>query len=240
MIPTLLLDLDGTLVDSAPDLLSATNRLMAARGLPTFRLDEVIAMVGDGVEALVTRALAARGLPPDPAAVRAFSAEYGAHFADETRLYPGVAPALQAMRAEGWRLGVCTNKPEAIARTLLDSLGLLDLFAAVGGGDSFPVRKPDPAHMLATLRAAGGDVTEAVACGDHRNDVAAARGAGIPCIFAQWGYGTPAMADGATALAAQFQDVPGLAARLIAGDKKGQGSTLDPLGPLAPNPDSQK
>jgi phosphoglycolate phosphatase len=216
MTPTLLLDLDGTLVDSAPDLLSVTNRMIAARGVPAFRLDEVIAMVGDGVEALVSRALAARGLPPDPAAVREFSADYGAHFADETRLYPGVVPALQVMRADGWRLGVCTNKPEGIARTLLGTLGLLDLFAAVGGGDSFPVRKPDPAHMLATLRAAGGDTAAAVACGDHRNDVAAARGAGIPCIFAQWGYGAPAMADGAAALAARFQDVPRLAASLIA------------------------
>jgi phosphoglycolate phosphatase len=216
MAPTLLLDLDGTLVDSAPDLRSATNRMIAARGLPVFRLDEVIAMVGDGIEALVTRALAARGLPPDPVAVREFSTDYGAHFADETRIYPGVGPALQAMRAAGWRLGVCTNKPEAIARTLLRSLGLLELFAAVGGGDSFPARKPDPAHMLATLRAAGGDVAAAVACGDHRNDVASARGAGIPCIFAQWGYGSPAMADGAAALAARFQDVPGLAATLIA------------------------
>jgi phosphoglycolate phosphatase len=216
MIPTLLLDLDGTLVDSAPDLLSAVNRMVATRGLPPFRLDEVVAMVGDGVEALVSRALAARGLPPDPAALQEFSADYGAHFADQTRLYPGVAPALRALRAEGWRLGVCTNKPEAIARTLLGSLGLAELLAAIGGGDSFPARKPDPAHMLATLRAAGGDVEGAVACGDHRNDVAAARGAGIPCIFAQWGYGTPAMADGAAALAAGFQDVPGLAAGLIA------------------------
>ncbi len=215
MIPTLLFDLDGTLVDSAPDLASAVNRMVAARGFPAFRPDEVIAMVGDGVEALVTRALAARGLPPDPVAVRAFSADYGQHFADETRPYPGVVPALQALRADGWRLAVCTNKPEAIARALLDSLGLLDLFVAVGGGDSFPVRKPDPAHMLATLRAAGGEVTDAVACGDHHNDVAAARGAGIPCIFAQWGYGSAAMAAGAAAVATRFQDVPGLAARLI-------------------------
>ena len=216
MTPTLLLDLDGTLVDSAPDLLSATNRMMTARGLPGFRLAEVVAMIGDGVEALVTRALAARGLPPDPAAVRDFAADYGVHCAVETRLYPGVASCLHAMRAEGWRLGVCTNKPEAVARALLEALGLLELFAAVGGGDSFPVRKPDPQHILATLRAAGGAPSAAVMCGDHRNDVAAALGAGLPCIFAQWGYGDPAMADGAAALAGRFQDVPGLAAALIA------------------------
>lgn len=215
MTPTLLLDLDGTLVDSAPDLLSAANRMMAARNLPPFTLPEVVAMIGDGVAVLVTRALAARGLPPDPAAVTAFAADYGAHVAVDSRAYPGVADGLRALAAGGWRLAVCTNKPEALARELLGTLGLLDLFAAVGGGDSFPVRKPDPAHVLATLAAAGGDRTAVVSVGDHHNDVAAAAGAGIPCIFAQWGYGGPAMAAGSAAQAASFAQVPALAGRLL-------------------------
>ncbi len=86
-------------------------------------------------------------------------------------------------------MAVCTNKPEAAARKLLEELGLADRFAALGGGDSFPVRKPDPRHLLATLAAAGADRQRAVMIGDHRNDVQAAAGAGVPCIFAGWGYG---------------------------------------------------
>jgi phosphoglycolate phosphatase len=215
MPPILLLDLDGTLTDSAPDLMAAANRLMAARGLPPFGLGEILAMIGDGVPALVERALAARGLPPDPAAVTAFSADYSAHVADSTRPYPGVEAGLRALRDAGWGLAVCTNKPEALARKLLASIGLLEFFAAVGGGDSFPARKPDPAHMLATLAAAGGSPTAAVAVGDHHNDVAAAAAAGIPCIFAQWGYGRAAEGEHATARAASFTEIPTLAGDLL-------------------------
>lgn len=190
-------DLDGTLVDSAPDIHAALDRLMAARGLPPFGRAEVIGMIGDGVRVLVTRALAARGLPFEETALDAFMADYGANAAAETRLFPGIAAALEALARDGWRMAVCTNKPEAPARDLLGALGLLDRFAAIGGGDSFPVRKPDPAHLLATIEAAGGMGDGAVMVGDHRNDVSAARGAGIPCVFVGWGYGPLAMAEGA-------------------------------------------
>jgi phosphoglycolate phosphatase len=215
MTPTLLLDLDGTLVDSAPDLLSAANRLMAARGLAPFALSDVLAMIGDGVPALVTRALAARGLPFDGAALEMFSADYRDHVADATRPYPGVVDGLHALQIAGWRLAVCTNKPEALTRRLLGALGLLDVFAAVGGGDSFTVRKPDPGHLLATLATSGGDPRAAVAVGDHHNDVAAAAAACIPCIFAQWGYGRSGDGAKATAQALSFSDVPKLALRLM-------------------------
>jgi phosphoglycolate phosphatase len=217
MTPTLLLDLDGTLVDSVPDLMSAANRMMAARGLAPFTRPQVMAMVGDGVAALVNRALAARGLPPDAAALAAFTADYGAHVADETRPYPGVEAGLQALQAAGWRLAVCTNKPEALARAVLRALGLLEMFAAVGGGDSYGVRKPDPGHTLATLAAAHGDRRAALAVGDHHNDVDAATGAGIPCIFAAWGYGHPEDGARAAARAASFADVPALAAGFLRG-----------------------
>lgn len=195
-------DLDGTLVDSAPDIHAALDRLMAARGLPGFARREVIAMIGDGVKVLLERALAARGLPFDPAALEAFMADYAANAAAETRAFPGIEAALDTLQAEGWRLAVCTNKPEAAARELLASLGLAARFAALGGGDSFPVRKPDPDHLRATIAAAGGPGRGAVMIGDHRNDVAAARGAGIPCVFVGWGYGTLAMAEGAPVVAA--------------------------------------
>jgi phosphoglycolate phosphatase len=214
-----LLDLDGTLVDTVPDIAAVLNRLMAARGLAPFSLAETAAMVGDGVAKLVQRAFAARGRESDAAAVAAFSADYGTHVAVASKLYPGVMETLRALAAEGWRLAVCTNKPEAAARSLLAAVGLAPLFAAVGGGDSFPTRKPDPAHLLATLRAAGGAQTAAVMAGDHRNDVLAACGAGVPCVFAAWGYGVPAMAEGAAAVAQDFPQLGTIARELLTADR---------------------
>ncbi len=211
----LVLDLDGTLVHTVPDLAAALNRLMAARGLPLFDHPATAAMVGDGVAKLVERAFAARGVDQDGAALAEFSDDYARHAAVESGLFPGVAATLQALAAEGWRLAVCTNKPEGAARSLLDALGLSPLLAAVGGGDSFPVRKPDPAHLLATLDAAGGAPARAVMAGDHANDVQAARGAGLPCIFAAWGYGPPAMAEGAIAVADDIVAMADIARRLL-------------------------
>ena len=190
-------DLDGTLVDSAPDLHAALDRLMAARGLVPFTRAEVTAMIGDGAKVMVERALAARGRAFDQPALDQFLADYGAAAAVETRPFPGIPEALDALAGAGWRLAVCTNKPEAPARDLLAALGLAHRFAALGGGDSFPTRKPDPAHLRATIAAAGGAGDGVVMIGDHHNDIRAARGAGIPGLFVSWGYGPPAMAEGA-------------------------------------------
>jgi phosphoglycolate phosphatase len=215
MAGCLVLDLDGTLVDSAPDIAAALNRLMAARALPPFTLAEVTAMVGDGVQVLLDRAFAARGAAPDAAALAAFSADYGANCAVATRPYPGAEAALAHLAGDGWRLAVCTNKPEAMARAVLAATGLDGFLSAVGGGDSFATRKPDPAHLLATLAAAGADPARAVMLGDHRNDIIAARGAGLPGVFAAWGYGTPAMAEGAAAVATGFAEIPPLVERFF-------------------------
>jgi phosphoglycolate phosphatase len=163
----------------------------------------------------VERALAARGAAMDEAALAAFLDDYGAHPAVESRPFPGVVAAVQTLLAEGWRLAVCTLKPAAPARALLAALGFDGAFAAIGGGDSFPVRKPDPGHVLATLAAAGGTAGRAVMTGDHANDVAAARGAGIPCLFAGWGYGPPHMAAGAAAIIASATELPSVANALI-------------------------
>ncbi len=213
MTRILILDLDGTLIDSAADLGAALNRLMRGRHLAPFSRAEVVAMIGDGVEALVVKALAARGLGPDAAAVETFRADYGQHAAEETQPYPGTAETLQRMRRSGWRLGVCTNKPESAARTILRSLELEGLVISVTGGDG--PRKPDPAHMLAAVAAAGGTPSQALALGDHRNDIVAARDAGMQAIFALWGYGSIAMAEGAAAMAASILEVPALADRLL-------------------------
>ena len=219
MRPTLVLDLDGTLVDTLPDIAGSLNRLMAAHRLAEFPPNEIAAFIGDGAAVLVERAMQARQRDAAPSDLDAFLADYAAHAADQSRLFPGVDAALAAAHADGWRLAVCTNKPEAPARSLLEALGVAQLFDAVGGGDSFPTRKPDPAHLLATVAAAGGDPTACIMVGDHRNDVQAASGAGVPAIFAGWGYGTPDMAHGAAAKAAAFADVPRLAAGLLRGPR---------------------
>jgi phosphoglycolate phosphatase len=208
-------DLDGTLVDSAPDLHAALDRLAGRLGLAPYTRPEVVAMVGDGVRVLVERALAARGRPFDAAALAAFSEDYTAHAAVQTRPFPGIPEALAALEGAGWRLAICTNKPATATAALLEGLGLAGRFAAVGGGDSFPVRKPDPGHLLATIEAAGGTPGRATMVGDHRNDVMAATGAGLPCLFAGWGYGPPAMAEGAVGIAPSPQALPALLERLL-------------------------
>lgn len=218
MARTLLLDLDGTLVDTVPDLAAALNRLMRARSLPAFSRAQVAAMVGDGVAALVARAFAAHGRPPDPAALPDFSVDYDAHVAVESRPYPNVEAVLRALARDGWALAVCSNKPERAARNLLSSVGLLPLLCAVGGGDSFPVRKPDPQHLLATLARAAGRADRALMLGDHRNDVVAARAAGMACIFAGWGYGAACMAAGSAALAHDIAEAAAIADRLMPGN----------------------
>jgi phosphoglycolate phosphatase len=209
-----LFDLDGTLVDSAPDLAAALTRLMEARGLPGFSREEVIPMVGDGAKALVARAFAARGQVPDPDALPAFLADYEANAAVATRPFPGIPDALAALDAQGWALALCTNKPEAAARALLQALGLAPAFAAILGGDSLSVRKPHPGHLLGTVAAAGGDPARAAMVGDHANDMLAAAAAGIPALFCAWGYGSPGMANGAP-VAGRAADLPGLLAALV-------------------------
>jgi phosphoglycolate phosphatase len=213
MTRTLLLDLDGTLVDSVPDLAGALDRLFAARGLAPLSHPQVAGMVGDGVAALVEKAFTARGLSPDERAIPDFTADYWAHAADATVAFPGVVETLGMLRERGWRMAVCTNKPMAPTRALLDQLS--GYFAAVGAGDSFPVRKPNPGHLLATLALAEGQPARAVMVGDHRNDVLAANGAGIRSVFALWGYGPSDSAEGATATAPRFAALPELVDRLV-------------------------
>ena len=190
-------DLDGTLVDSAPDLHAALDRLMATKRLPGFARAEVVAMIGDGVRVLLERAYATRGIALDEADLQHFMTDYEANAAVLTRAFDGIPELLGGLRDAGWRLAVCTNKPEGAARVLLSGLGLDGHFSALGGGDSFPMRKPDPGHLRATLAAAGAAPEDAVMIGDHRNDIEAARGAGVRAIFAGWGYGPHSMAGGA-------------------------------------------
>jgi phosphoglycolate phosphatase len=190
--------------------------MLTVRGLAPLTEAETASMVGDGVAKLVERALAARGRTVQPADVAEYSADYMSHVAVKSVLFPGVTETLNSLASEGWRLAVCTNKPEAATRAVLAALGLTPMFSAIGAGDSFPVRKPDPAHLLATLRATGGTPDAAVMAGDHRNDVLAARGAGVRSVFCLWGYGAPAMAEGAAGVARDFFELGAIVRQLLA------------------------
>ncbi|MBB2204819.1 phosphoglycolate phosphatase [Gluconacetobacter takamatsuzukensis] len=212
-------DMDGTLLDSLPDLAASADRLLKSYGLPGIAPDLVRAMVGDGVAALVRRLLAHAGEAAAAIdaqqAVDRYMADYTPRSTEQSRLFPGTDYALDTLRTQGWRLAVCTNKPVAAATRIIAALGLEGMFDAIGGGDSFPARKPNPIHLLGTIEQARGTPHRAVMVGDHHNDIAVAEGAGVRAIFARWGYGRPDMEAGATAGGDSITEIPHLAAELI-------------------------
>lgn len=210
-LEAVLLDLDGTLVDSAEDLREALNGILAGEGLRPVTGAEVRAMIGDGVLKLVERGLARTGGDPARAGalVPAFLAAYEPRAARKTVLYPGVLDTLRGLRAAGLRLAVVTNKPEAATRRILEALGLAGLVAAVVGGDTLPERKPHPAPVTAALRALGVAADAAAMVGDNRHDVEAAHAAGLKAVLVGYGYahGAPETL-GADRIVAAFADLP--------------------------------
>lgn len=188
----ILFDLDGTLVDTAPDLAAATDHALLRAGRPAIGLDAVRSMVGDGARALIEKGFRASGGMPEPDAFEAafndFMIYYGQHIADTSRPFPGVATCLAALAEQDYALAVCTNKPESLSRSLLDQLGLTGFFGAVVGGDSLLVRKPDPGHIRGTLDKLGPEFAWAAMVGDSANDVNAAKAAGLPCVVVSFGY----------------------------------------------------
>jgi phosphoglycolate phosphatase len=222
--PVIIFDLDGTLVDSLSDLQTAVNAVLAERGQLPLPRDEVAAMVGDGTTMLVERALAARGLgdvPLAPALDR-FLTLYGAAPTRYSRPFPGVPEGLARLADEGMRLAVCTNKPAHLTARVLRDLRLEGCFAAVLGGDSLPERKPHPAPLRAILARLGGEPVCAAMVGDHRNDVLAAEAAGMPAVFARYGYGNATL-DGLTPAAAvdRFDELPRALALILPAGRPG-------------------
>lgn len=182
-------DLDGTLIDSVPDVRNALNVMLGGRGRRQLAPDEVALMVGEGARVMIGRALEATGgAVADPDAVLTeYLVAYAARPVVDTVIYPGAVAALARLAEAGCLLGICTNKPEEITRLVLDGLGLTRFFAAIIGGDSLPFRKPDPRHVTTTLERMGGD-GPAFYVGDSETDVAAARGAGLPVVAVSFGY----------------------------------------------------
>lgn len=182
-------DLDGTLIDSAPDIHAAANKVLAAEGLPPVSLAQATGFIGGGAPIFVTRMMAALELGAD----EAIHARLLAQFLDEyeeavnlTRLYPGVEAALDALAAAGHTLAICTNKPAAPAHIVLRHMGLAHRFAAVIGGDSLPTRKPDPAPLMHILSLLGTD--DALYVGDSEVDAETAHRAAIPFALFTEGY----------------------------------------------------
>ncbi len=203
-------DLDGTLVDSIADLADALNRLLAEAGLAALTMSEIFQMVGDGAVALIERAFAYRQAPLPTDGLERFKQLYAERHCVETRLYPGVLEALQDLRSRGCLLAVATNKPEALSRAILRSLGVENLFTGLAGGDSYPVRKPDPNHLLLLLRDIGVTAGECVMVGDSENDVAAAKAAGMRAIVFSQGYSkVPIDALGADRIIDHFELLSG-------------------------------
>ncbi|MEM8754108.1 MAG: HAD-IA family hydrolase [Pseudomonadota bacterium] len=213
-------DLDGTLVDTASDLIAAMNAIAPRFDLPELDPIEARPVAGRGGRALMRHAAAKAGRDfPDEQVLVAyppFLDAYEARIADESRYFPGVEAAVDTLLADGWRVGVCTNKPERLARLLLDKLGGGHRFAALLGADSLPVRKPDPRHVLETVSRVGGDPARAVMIGDTETDRRAAENAGVPCALYAYGFSTIPLAD--LAAEAVFEDhaaLPGLLPGLI-------------------------
>ncbi len=218
---TVVFDLDGTLVDTAPDLISALNFVLDREGLPPVPLLSARTMIGAGARRLVERGLELEGrsysLKDVDRLTGDFIAYYAAHIADASRPFEGLEGALDDLGAQGYRFAVCTNKLEWLSKLLLDRLGLSSRFSAICGADTFGVAKPDPAILQQTVARAGGQLSSAIMVGDAGPDIGVARRAGIPVIGVEFGYTEVPIADlGADRLINHMSQLPAAVELLMA------------------------
>jgi phosphoglycolate phosphatase len=187
---TIVFDLDGTLIDTAPDLIDTLNIILAQEDLPAIPYANARHMIGGGAKVLIERALAAEGRAADEIdrLYKAFIAHYAAHIADRSRPFPKLEATLEDLTAAGHRLAVCTNKLEWLSVRLLQTLKLAQHFAAICGQDTFGVQKPDPEAFRRTVLRAGGEPARAVMVGDSGTDIRTARAAKVPAIAVDFGY----------------------------------------------------
>ncbi len=218
--PALVFDLDGTLVDTAPDLLGALNAVLVCEGRRAVEMADLRHLVGHGAHAMLGEAMRMTGGPAEPerlpGLIDAFIAYYRGHIAAASRPFPGVETTLDRLTGEGVRLGVLTNKPQELTDLLLPAVGLARFFRAIHGAGRFDAAKPDARVFHHVLEDMGGAGAGAVMIGDSATDVATARAAGVPVVLLSYGY-TPVPAEslGADAVTGDFTDVPRLARTLL-------------------------
>jgi phosphoglycolate phosphatase len=218
--PTIVFDLDGTLVDTAPDLISALNYVLEREGLPAVPLAAARNMIGAGARKLIERGLEVEGRAVSIADLDRLTADfidyYAAHIADASRPFEGLEAALDSLSARGHRLAVCTNKLEWLSKRLLDQLELAPRFAAICGADTFGVSKPDPAILQQTVKRAGGELASTIMVGDAGTDIGVARRAGVPVIGVTFGYTDVPIAElKPDRLIHRMLDLPGAVAALL-------------------------
>jgi phosphoglycolate phosphatase len=197
--PTIVFDLDGTLVDTAPDLVETLNVIFARERLAPLPYEIARNLVGGGAKAMIARGVEAEGRVFPPAKLDQLFADfityYSEHLADRSRPFPGVTDALDVLAARGCQFAVCTNKLERLSMLLLNELKLADRFVAICGQDTFGVQKPNPEILRRTIAAAGGTLQGAVMIGDSITDVRTARAAGVPIIAVDFGYSERPIAE---------------------------------------------
>ncbi|MDP2212319.1 HAD-IA family hydrolase [Phenylobacterium sp.] len=218
---TLAFDLDGTLVDTAPDLVGTLNVILQEEGHAPLPLAEARPFIGKGARWLLQRGFTEAGAPISDDAMgglfERFIVRYNAHIADESAPFPGMVETLGALREAGARLVVCTNKRTDLSTNLLDALKLSSLFEAIVGADAAPAQKPDRRHLETAIARAGGRPDRAVMIGDAAPDAGAARAAGVPLVLVSFGYTEVPVADlGADILIDHYGELPGACLQLLA------------------------
>ncbi|WP_205206777.1 HAD hydrolase-like protein [Asaia sp. As-1742] len=212
-IKTAVFDLDGTLIDSLPDLAESGMELLKSYDLHPPSMEAVRSMIGDGANRLVDRLLIYGGdekrIDRDEATKR-FLEIYEPRSTSKTRLFPDTQETLTTLRERGIACVICTNKPIKAAQDIIETLGIASMIDAIGGGDSFATRKPDPEHIRNTVRLIHAEPARGIMIGDHQNDIMAAMGVPMPSLFASWGYGDRSMSAHATAIAGCVAELPRL------------------------------
>jgi phosphoglycolate phosphatase len=190
--PVIVFDLDGTLIDTAPDLVDTLNVIFVRDGLPPLPYDTARNLIGGGIRAMIARAIETHGRAVSPEKFEQmfadFTAHYSEHIADRSRPFPGLVEALDVLANDRFHLAVCTNKLERLSRRLLDAFSLTQRFTTICGQDTFGIQKPDPDILRQTIAAAGGAPQHAIMIGDSETDIRTARAAGVPVIAVNFGY----------------------------------------------------
>src|SRR5690242_1588372 len=220
--PTIVFDLDGTLVHTAPDLVETLNTIFAQEGFAPLSYEDARNFVGGGARVMIARGFKAQGRTLSPSEIeqlfKDFIAYYSEHLTDQSLPFPGLTNALDLLAVRGCRFAVCTNKLEALSVRLLSKLGLAERFVAICGQDTFGIQKPDPEILRRTITAAGGRLGSSIMIGDSDTDIRTARAAGVPVIAVDFGYSERPIAEsGPDRIISHFSELPVSVAAISSG-----------------------